>query len=91
MNHDLDQESQQLITIEVQQRVQQFEEEFIANVSHELRTPLTSIKLAIIRLKEEKDETKRKVYLEIIETQTQREIDYINNLLNYKDKLNKIK
>lgn len=81
---DLDEELEHIVRHRVNQRVFEFEQDFISNVSHELRTPITCIKLAVLRLKEEKDESKRKIYLDILETQTQRQIDYINELLNCK-------
>lgn len=46
--------------------------ELITNVSHDIRTPLTSIITYVDLLKKEKDESKRKEYIEIIEQKSLR-------------------
>lgn len=46
--------------------------ELITNVSHDIRTPLTSIITYVDLLKKEKDESKRKEYVEIIEQKSLR-------------------
>lgn len=54
---------------EVEQRMksERFKTELITNVSHDLKTPLTSIINYIDLLKNEKDEEKKKEYIEVLE------------------------
>ncbi|HAV42800.1 TPA: hypothetical protein DCX15_02125 [bacterium] len=58
---------------------------FVANVSHELKTPLTSIRLFTEMLKErcQPDEAKRKKYLDIMLSETERLTRLINNVLDF--------
>lgn len=69
-------------------RLEKMREEFVANVSHELRTPLTSIQGFIETLKEGaiNDPEKTQHFLEIIEKQSNR----LNNLVENILKLSKI-
>ncbi len=58
---------------------------FVANVSHELKTPLTSIRLYAEMLKEKPrlDPLKRRRYLEIVVSETERLTRLINNVLDF--------
>lgn len=69
-------------------RLEKMRKEFVANVSHELRTPLTSIQGFIETLKEGAidDPEKTRHFLEIIEKQSNR----LNNLVENILKLSKI-
>ena len=46
--------------------------ELITNVSHDLKTPLTAIITYVNLLKDEKDEEKRKDYIDILERKSMR-------------------
>lgn len=46
--------------------------ELITNVSHDLKTPLTAIITYVNLLKDEKDEKKRKDYIDILERKSMR-------------------
>jgi signal transduction histidine kinase len=72
--------------------------EFVSNVSHELRTPLTTIKTLITVLRNGKiTKAEREDYLQTIAVECDRQIDFIQNLLDlsriesgaYKVKFNK--
>ena len=71
----------------VQQQVQQLQEidqlkdEFLHMVSHEMRTPLTNMKLAIGFLSRTNLTERERRYLQILEMETNRELDLINDLL----------
>ncbi|MFS8877858.1 GAF domain-containing protein [Synechococcus sp. H55.8] len=71
----------------VQQQVQQLQElnhlkdEFLHMVSHEMRTPLTNMKLAIAFLSKANLTEREQRYLQILEMETNRELDLINELL----------
>lgn len=71
----------------VQQQVQQLQElnhlkdEFLHMVSHEMRTPLTNMKLAIGFLSRANLTEREQRYLQILEMETNRELDLINELL----------
>ncbi len=71
----------------VQQQVQQLQElnhlkdEFLHMVSHEMRTPLTNMKLAIAFLSKANLTERERRYLQILEMETNRELDLINELL----------
>lgn len=57
-------------------------DEFLSTVSHELRTPLTNIKMSIQMLRNSTTEDKRAKYLGILEQESVREADLINDLLD---------
>ncbi|MFH1314296.1 MAG: HAMP domain-containing sensor histidine kinase [Candidatus Eisenbacteria bacterium] len=58
---------------------------FVANVSHELKTPLTSIRMFAEMLRDgrQPDESKRKRYLDIMTSETERLTRLINNVLDF--------
>ncbi len=74
----------------------QIQEDFISTVSHELRTPLTSIRgfaQTMLTSWDALDDTNKKKFIEIIEQQSNRLINLVENMLSvsklqtFKDKL----
>jgi len=61
--------------------IEKIKKDFVINVSHELRTPLTAIKGFAETLRKEVDTTPGKKYVEIIERNTNRLINIVNDLL----------
>jgi two-component system phosphate regulon sensor histidine kinase PhoR len=61
--------------------IEKIKKDFVINVSHELRTPLTAIKGYAETLRKEVDATPGKKYVEIIERNTNRLINIVNDLL----------
>lgn len=57
-------------------------DDFLSTVSHELRTPVSNMRLAIQMLKQTTDETLRKKYLAILESECDREKSLVNDLLD---------
>jgi len=74
-------EHQELIHL---RRLDQLKDEFISSVSHELRTPLTAIKsfTEILLNYDEQNRETQKEFLGIIEKETNRLIELINDLLD---------
>ena len=75
-----------LMTIEdvaTQRRLEQVQQDFIANVSHELRTPLTSIRLLAETLEDiiDTDPDKAQEFVEKIEIEAQNLTDMVSELL----------
>lgn len=73
------------------ERLNQLKDDFLSTISHELRTPISSIKMASqlleIRLNGlglllETDGTQIKRYLQILQSECDREISLINNMLD---------
>ncbi len=60
---------------------EKIKKDFVINVSHELRTPLTAIKGYAETLRKEVDTAPGKKYLEIVERNTDRLINIVNDLL----------
>lgn len=56
-------------------------DDFLAAVSHELRTPLTNIRMAIQMLSLATEPERRQQYLRILQTECDREIALVNDLL----------
>jgi two-component system, OmpR family, phosphate regulon sensor histidine kinase PhoR len=61
--------------------IERIKKDFAINVSHELRTPLTAIKGYAETLRKEVDSAPGKKYLEIVERNTDRLINIVNDLL----------
>jgi len=61
--------------------IEKIKRDFVINVSHELRTPLTAIKGYTETLRKEVDTGPAKKYLEIVERNTNRLINIVNDLL----------
>jgi two-component system phosphate regulon sensor histidine kinase PhoR len=61
--------------------IERIKKDFVVNVSHELRTPLAAIKGYAETLREEADAEPNKKYVEIIERNTERLINIVNDLL----------
>ena len=61
--------------------IEKIKKDFVINVSHELRTPLTAIKGYAETLRKEVDTAPGKKYLEIVERNTDRLINIVNDLL----------
>lgn len=76
-------------------RVEKIKADFVTNITHELKTPLTSIKGFVETLKEKANtNTENRHFLEIIERNTDRLIDIVDDLLllsNLEDKKQKLK
>jgi signal transduction histidine kinase len=64
------------------EQADRLKDEFLAIVFHELRTPLSNIKMAIRLLQVCQDLEQRERYLRILETECDREIAIVNNLLD---------
>jgi two-component system phosphate regulon sensor histidine kinase PhoR len=61
--------------------IEKIKKDFVINVSHELRTPLAAIKGYAETLREEADAEPSKKYVEVIERNTDRLINIVNDLL----------
>ncbi|MGL4820657.1 MAG: cell wall metabolism sensor histidine kinase WalK [Bacilli bacterium] len=72
-----------LYDVTEQERIEQERRDFVANVSHELRTPLTTMRSYIEALAEGawKDEHIAPQFLEVTQTETERMIRLVNDLL----------
>ncbi len=64
------------------ERLVRLKDDFLSTVSHELRTPMTNIKVAVHLLRLQQDSSKREGYLELLESECDREIRLINDLLD---------
>ncbi|MGY2717193.1 PAS domain S-box-containing protein [Thermostichus sp. MS-CIW-19] len=63
------------------QELNQLKDEFLHMVSHEMRTPLTNMKLAIGFLSKANLTERERRYFQILEMETNRELELINDLL----------
>jgi signal transduction histidine kinase/PAS domain-containing protein len=64
------------------EKLNRLKDDFLSTVSHELRTPISNVKMAIHMLKMAPDEDRRQRYLHILETESSREAELINDLLD---------
>ncbi len=64
------------------QQLNQLKDDFLSTVSHELRTPLTNIKMAIQMLQIATTSERRDRYLQILQSECDREVTLINDLLD---------
>jgi signal transduction histidine kinase len=64
------------------EKLNRLKDEFLSTVSHELRTPIANVKMAIHMLKLMPTEERRQLYLDILEAETAREADLIDELLD---------
>lgn len=64
------------------EKLNRLKDEFLSTVSHELRTPISNVKMAIHMLKNAPTEGKRQQYLTILEAESQREANLIDDLLD---------
>jgi signal transduction histidine kinase/PAS domain-containing protein len=64
------------------EKLNRLKDEFLSTVSHELRTPISNVKMAIHMLKTAPTEERRQRYLEILETESTREAELIDDLLD---------
>lgn len=64
------------------ERLNRLKDEFLSTVSHELRTPISNVKMAIHMLKSATDEERKQRYMEILDAESKREADLINDLLD---------
>lgn len=64
------------------EKLNRLKDEFLSTVSHELRTPIANVKMAIQMLKLTGSDARRQTYLEILEAETNREAELIDELLD---------
>ncbi len=64
------------------EKLNRLKDEFLSTVSHELRTPISNVKMAIHMLKLAPNEERRQRYLDILEAESEREAQLINDLLD---------
>jgi len=63
-------------------RLSQLKDDFLSTVSHELRAPMTNIQMAIKLLEISKSPESAAQYLKILQTECDREVELINDLLD---------
>lgn len=64
------------------EQLHQLKDDFLSTVSHELRTPMSNMKMAIHLLKQSQTPERQERYLNILQTECNREIELINDLLD---------
>ena len=75
-------EEAQTKSIEELAKLNRLKDDFLSTVSHELRTPITNMKMAIHLLKIAPITSTREQYLEILQTECEREAQLIDDLLD---------
>lgn len=68
--------------VEELRKLNRLKDEFLSTVSHELRTPIANFRMALQMLKNTPVEEKRKKYIEILESESRREANLIDDLLD---------
>lgn len=87
LNNNLESQVQER-TGELQQKIQGLEQlnilkdDFLSTVSHELRTPLATMRMALQMLRVTASNERQRCYIEICETECNREINLVNDLLD---------
>jgi signal transduction histidine kinase len=73
-----------LAQVQELEKLNQLKDDFLSTVSHELRTPMSNMKMAIQMLKTTLTDTNERVarYMEILQSECEREINLINDLLD---------
>jgi signal transduction histidine kinase len=64
------------------EKLNHLKDAFLSTVSHELRTPISNVKMAIHMLKNAPNEERRQQYLKILEAESNREAELIDDLLD---------
>lgn len=64
------------------ERLHELKDDFLSTVSHELRTPMANMKMAIQMLKAAPTPERRQLYLDILQSECNREIELINDVLD---------
>lgn len=64
------------------EKLNRLKDDFLSTVSHELRTPVSNMKMAIHLLRNIPTPEKRECYLNILNTECQRELNLVNDLLD---------
>lgn len=67
--------------VEELERLNQLKDDFLSTVSHELRTPMSNMNMALYMLDKSPPE-RHAIYLEILRSECDREIELINSLLD---------
>jgi signal transduction histidine kinase len=70
------------VQVQELEKLNRLKDEFLSTVSHELRTPIANVKMAIKMLRLAPTEEKRNQYLDILDEQSLREAELINDLLD---------
>jgi signal transduction histidine kinase len=70
------------VQVQELEKLNRLKDEFLSTVSHELRTPIANVKMAIKMLRVAPTEEKRNKYLDILDEQSIREAELINDLLD---------
>lgn len=71
------------VQVQELEKLNRLKDEFVSTVSHELRTPIANVKMAIKMLRLAPSEQKRNQYLDILDEQSLREAELINDLLEF--------
>lgn len=70
------------LQVQVLEELNQLKDDFLSTVSHELRTPMSNMKMAIYMLRQVPDPERQQRYLSILQSECEREVELINDLLD---------